>query len=89
MKRLSGQRALEHRGPQCLQLEAKPIDVLPGQHGRWTQLGEQALEPVPNFAQRGQVTREVGERRMQSPQRTAEFSWLRRRSLLVVCNELP
>ena len=89
MKRLSGQRALEDRGGQCVQLEAKPVDVPLGQRGRWTQLGEQALEPVPNLAERGQVTREVGERRMQSPQRTAEFPWLRRRSLLVVWDELP
>ena len=89
MKRLSGQRALEDRGRQCVQFEAKPVDVPLGQRGRWTQLGEQALEPVPNLAQRGQVTREVGERRMQSPQRTTEFPWLRRRSLLVVWDELP
>ena len=89
MKRLSGQRALEDRGRQFIQLEAKPVDVPLGQRGRWTQVGQQALEPVSNLAQRGQVTREVGERRMQSPQRATEFPWLRRRSLLVVWDEPP
>ena len=57
--------------------------------GGWTQLGQQAFEPVPRFAERWQVTREVSERSMQSPQRTAEFPWLRRRSLRVVWDELP
>src|SRR3954447_26025327 len=89
MKRLSGKRALEYRGRQCLQLDAKRIDVLPGQHGRRTQLVGSLLEPVPDSAQRGQGTGEVGERRVQSPQRTAELPWLRRRSLLVVWDELP
>src|SRR5687767_7160783 len=89
MKRLNGQRVLEDRGRQCVQLDAKPVDVPLGQWGRWTQLGEQAPKPVPDLAQRGQVAREVGERRMQSPQRTTEFPWLRRRSLLVVWDKLP
>jgi hypothetical protein len=89
MKRLSGQWALEHRWCQCVQVETKPVDVLPRQRGRWTQLGEQALQPVPNLAHRGQVSREAGERRVQFAQRTAELPWLRRRSLRVVCDELP
>ena len=34
------------------------------------QLGEQALEPVPNVAQRGQVTGELNERRMHGQEGT-------------------
>ena len=50
MKRLRGQWTFEDRGRQCVQLEAKPVDVLLGQRGRWAQFGEQAFEPVPRLA---------------------------------------
>src|SRR5439155_702798 len=81
MKSLSGQRAFEDRGRQCVQLGAKPVDVLLRQRGRWAQLGEQSFKPVPRFPERWQVTRKVGEHGMQSPQRTAELPWLRGRGL--------
>ena len=89
VKSLSGECALEHGRGQCIQLERKPVDVLLRQRGRWAQLAQQAPEPVPDLAQRGQVAREAGERRMQVPQRTAEFPRLRRRSVGVVGDVLP
>src|SRR4051812_24528161 len=89
MKRLYGQRTLEHRRRECLQVAAEAIDVLLGQPGRWTQPGDQALEPVPNFAQWRKVTGEVGERRVQCTQGPTEFVWRRRRSSVVVWDELP
>src|SRR3954447_14817341 len=89
MERLSGQRALEDLWRQRVEVEAQRVDVALGQGGRWAQVGEQALEPVPNLAQRGQITPEVGERRVERPQRTTELAWLRRWRLRVVRDELP